>query len=420
MDTIKIDKLIPYNRNAKKHNTKQVKSVADSIKRFGFVQPIVIDKNNEIVIGHCRLEAAKILGLKEVPIISVENLTDKEVKSLRLADNKLNESDWNLDLVIEDLKELDEDLLDLTGFDNDLIIEEDDKDDQVPALPEEPTAKLGDFYQLGNHKIMCGDSTKTEDVEKLMDNHKADLAITDPPYNVDYEGGTGLKIQNDSMDDDKFCEFLTEAFKRIAESIKMGGSFYIWHADIEGYNFRKACKDSGLLVRQCIIWNKNSLVMGRQDYQWKHEPCLYGWKDGASHNWYGDRDKTTVYKIPEDDTTAFKWFKKNLKLQENKSTSIINCNRPSKSSEHPTMKPVELLEKPIKHASKEDDIVLDLFLGSGSTLIACEKTNRICYGMELDPRYISVILDRWQEYTGNEAIRLNDNKKWNEIKENKL
>jgi len=404
MDTIKIDKLIPYNRNAKKHNTKQVKSVADSIKRFGFVQPIVIDKNNEIVIGHCRLEAAKILGLKEVPIISVENLTDKEVKSLRLADNKLNESDWNLDLVIEDLKELDEDLLDLTGFDNDLIIEEDEKDDEVPNVPDEPSSKLGDIYQLGNHKIMCGDSTKIEDVENLMALKKADLVVTDPPYNTGMQGKGNTfdydwtkkkeKARLPHMFDDKienWPEFISDFLNNYIAVTKGECAYYVF-IDWRKVQDIKSAMEKVMDVKNVIVWDKKVHGLG-SDYKSTYELCVVG-KRGKPEikNRYG-LDYQDIWRLQRE-------------MGRNKM--------------HATVKPIELLEKPIKHASKEDDIVLDLFLGSGSTLIACEKTNRICYGMELDPRYISVILDRWQEYTGNEAIRLNDNKKWNEIKENKL
>ena len=404
MDTIKIDKLIPYNRNAKKHNTKQVKSVADSIKRFGFVQPIVIDKNNEIVIGHCRLEAAKILGLKEVPIISVENLTDKEVKSLRLADNKLNESDWNLDLVIEDLKELDEDLLDLTGFDNDLIIEEDEKDDEVPNVPDEPSSKLGDIYQLGNHKIMCGDSTKIEDVENLMALKKADLVVTDPPYNTGMQGKGNTfdydwtkkkeKARLPHMFDDKienWPEFISDFLNNYIAVTKGECAYYVF-IDWRKVQDIKSAMEKVMDVKNVIVWDKKVHGLG-SDYKSTYELCVVG-KRGKPEikNRYG-LDYQDIWRLQRE-------------MGRNKM--------------HATVKPIELLEKPIKHASKEDDIVLDLFLGSGSTLIACEKINRICYGMELDPRYISVILDRWQEYTGNEAIRLNDNKKWNEIKENKL
>lgn len=399
-----ITQIRPYDKNAKKHPKKQVEQVAASIKEFGFNQPIVVDKQGVIIVGHGRYEAAKLLGMTDVPVMEVD-LTEDQAKAYRLADNKLNESEWDMKLAVDELKELSEEMQVLTGFDLDLLIEPDEKDDEVPEnVP--PMAQLGDLYQLGRHRLFCGDSTKKEDVDKLMGGVKADLSVTDPPYNVNYEGGTGLKIENDNMDDGSFCIFLTDSFKRISESIKLGASFYIWHADSEGYNFRKACKDSGLLVRQCIIWNKNSLVMGRQDYQWKHEPCLYGWKEGSAHNWYGGRDKTTVYKIPEDDQKAFQWFKKELKRQENRNLSVVNFDKPKKNGEHPTMKPVELLCKQIINSSKEEDIVLDTFIGSGSTLIASEKTGRICYGMELDPRYVDVIVKRWEDYTGQKSVKI--------------
>jgi DNA modification methylase len=401
-----ISLITPYEKNAKKHPKKQIEQVANSIQEFGFNQPIVIDKNNIIIVGHGRYEAAKFLGMKDVPVLVVD-LTEQQSASYRLADNKLNESDWNMDLVIEELKGMTPEMLDLTGFDKDLIIQGDEKDDEVPETPEEPKSKLGDLYELGQHRVLCGDSTKIDDVERLMDGKKADMVLTDPPYNVNYEGGTGLTIKNDSMSDASFLSFLTEAFTRMAESMKLGGAFYIWHADSEGFNFRKATKDAGFLIKQCIIWNKNSLVMGMQDYQWKHEPCLYGWRDGASHTWYGDRNKTTVLKVPEDDSKAFEWFKKQLKAQDSKNMSVVNFNKPLKNKQHPTMKPIELLQKQIVNSSKQEDIVLDLFLGSGSTLIASEKTGRICYGMELDPKYVDVIVQRYVDYTGIEEVKKN-------------
>lgn len=404
----------PYSKNAKKHPKKQIEQIANSIKVFGMHQPVVVDKKGVIIVGHGRWEAMKFLGWDEKHIekyVQVADLTEEQAKAYRLADNKLNESEWDMNLVIEELKGLSEPMLELTGFDSDLIIEPEDQDDVVPEVPVEPVSKLGDLYILGNHRVLCGDSTKIEDVERLMDGRKADLVVTDPPYNVDYEGKTAdaLTIENDQMEDAQFKDFLVAAFKRLSESMKLGAAYYIWHADSEGFNFRAAAKEAGLLIRQCIIWNKNTLVMGRQDYQWKHEPCLYGWKEGAAHAWYGDRDKTTVYKIPEDLRKALEWFKKELKRQELHTTSVIDHNRPTRSAEHPTMKPVELLEKQIINSSKQEDIVLDPFLGSGSTLIAAEKTGRICYGMELDPKYVDVIVKRWCDYTGTKEFIVNGN-----------
>lgn len=372
------NELTGYPKNAKEHTKKQINAVAESIKRFGFRQPIVIDKNNVVVIGHCRLEAAKILNLNEVPCELADDLTEDEINALRLADNKLNESDWDMKLVVEELKGMSEDLIDITGFDKDLIIEPDDKDNEIPEVPVEPRSKLGDLYELGPHRVLCGDSTQAEAVLALTGGAKVDMFLTDPPYNVAYVGGTkdALTIDNDSMEDEDFRSFLVLAFGNAFSVMKPGASFYIWHADSEGYNFRGAIHDIGEKVRQCLIWNKNTLVMGRQDYHWKHEPCLYGWKEGSSHLWNSDRTQTTV----------------------------LNFDRPQRSAEHPTMKPIELIAYQIGNNTKGEDIVLDLFGGGGSTLIASQKTGRVCFMMELDPKYIDVIVERYCEFTGNRNI----------------
>jgi hypothetical protein len=338
IEQVSIDKIAPYSKNAKEHPKKQIQQVANSIKRFGFVQPIVVDKNNEIVIGHCRYEASKLLDLKEVPCLKVENLSDKEISALRLADNKLNESSWDMNLVIDDLKGLDLDLLDLTGFDKDLLIEADEADDVIPEnVP--ARSKLGDLYELGQHRLQCADSCDSGAVLALCGGNKVDMLVTDPPYNVAYVGKTkdALTIDNDKMSDTNFRQFLQDAFRSAFEVMKAGASFYIFHADSEGYNFRGAIHDLGEKVRQCLIWNKNSMVMGRQDYQWKHEPILYGWKEGASHLWNSDRTQTTV----------------------------LDFQRPSRSAEHPTMKPVEIINYLIGNNTKGEDIVLDLFAGGG-------------------------------------------------------
>jgi site-specific DNA-methyltransferase (adenine-specific) len=256
------------------------------------------------------------------------------------------------------------------------------EDDFDVTPPEKPKSKLGDIYQLGRHRVMCGDSTSVEDVEKLMGGTRVDLLLTDPPYNVAYEGKTkdALTIENDNMDNDNFRDFLRSAFYSADNVMKEGAVFYIWHADSEGYNFRGACFDIGWKVRQCLIWCKNSMVMGRQDYHWQHEPCLYGWKEGASHLWASDRKQTT----------------------------ILNFDRPSRNAEHPTMKPVPLFDYQIKNNTKKEDVVLDLFGGSGTTLIACEQNGRNAYLMELDPRYVDVIINRWENLTGEKAVLLND------------
>jgi len=276
--------------------------------------------------------------------------------------------------------ELDGILFNVDELDDILGTKEVVEDDFELEIPEEPKSKYGQIYKLGTHYLMCGDSTKLEDVEKLMGETKVDLFITDPPYNVDYEGATKekLKIMNDKFSDDNFRQFLVDAFKCADKVMKPGAVFYIWHADSEGYNFRGACYDNNWKVRQCLIWNKNSLVMGRQDYHWKHEPCLYGWKSGAGHLWASDRKQTT----------------------------ILEFERPSRNDKHPTMKPIKLFDYQIKNNTKEEDVVLDLFAGSGTTLIACEQNKRISYNMELDPKYIDVIINRWEQFTGKKAVLL--------------
>lgn len=380
---IELKKIKQYEKNPRK-NDEAVGPVAESIKEFGFKCPIILDKNNVIIAGHTRYKAAKQLKLKEVPCIVADDLTEEQIRAFRLADNKVGEiAEWDFDLLNMELESIS---FDMSSFGFNILneeekeIEEDEYDlEEKLKNIEEPKSKYGDIYQLGNHRLMCGDSTKIEDVEKLMNGNKVDLLITDPPYNVNYEGGNGLKIKNDNMDNDNFRKFLTDAFSTADSVMKEGAVFYIWHADSEGYNFRGACFDNNWKVRQCLIWNKNSMVMGRQDYHWKHEPCLYGWKDGASHLWASDRKQTT----------------------------ILDFDKPTKNAEHPTMKPIKLFDYQIKNNTKKEDIVLDLFGGSGTTLIACEQNERISYNMELDPKYVDVIIDRWETYTGEKAILLN-------------
>lgn len=384
--------LIPYINNSRKHSDDQVAQIAASIKEFGWTNPILVDGDNGIIAGHGRIMAAKKLGMNEVPVIELAHLSNEQRKALIIADNKLAlNSDWDTSLLAIELKDL-QDLgfdLNLTGFNGEELAnllqpEQVDgltDENEIPPVPEEPKTKLGDIYQLGDHRLMCGDSTSIDSVETLTDG-LVDILVTDPPYNVDYTGKTkdALKIQNDSMDDSTFRQFLRDAFTAADAVMKPGAVFYIWHADSEGYNFRGACKDAGWQVRQCLIWQKDTMVMGRQDYHWKHEPCLYGWKDGAAHLWATDRKQTT----------------------------LIVCKRPTKNDLHPTMKPVELMEYQILNNTKGMDIVLDLFGGSGSTLIACEKTGRKARLMELDPKYCDVIVKRWEDFTGKKAELLTD------------
>ena len=391
IETRKVAELIPYVNNSRTHSDEQVAQIAASIKEFGWTNPILIDEKDSIIAGHGRLMAARKLGHETVPAIRLEKLTEAQKKAYVIADNRLAlNAGWDMELLkieLQNLQELDFDL-DLLGFDAkelDAILEPEQiegltDEDAIPDVPDEPITKPGDIYQLGKHRLMCGDSCSTNDMEKLCDGQLVDMWLTDPPYNVAYEGKTkdALTIQNDSMGDDQFRQFLRDAYVTADIAMKPGAVFYIWHADSEGYNFRGAAQDAGWKVRQCLIWKKSTMVMGRQDYHWKHEPCLYGWKEGASHLWATDRKQTT----------------------------ILEFDKPSRNGEHPTMKPVALFEYQLLNNTKGGDIVLDSFGGSGTTLIAAEKNGRVARIMELDPKYCDVIVKRWEEFTGKKAVLL--------------
>lgn len=396
-----IEEVHPYENNPR-YNEHAVDAVAQSIKDFGFKVPIVIDKDNIIVTGHTRYKASIKLGLKKVPCIKADDLNEDQVRAFRLADNKVSElAEWNMDLLNEELSLLKDFDMEAYGFEvleSEPEVVEDDFDIDK-AIPDTAIAKPGEIYKLGRHYLMCGDST-TGDVDTLLKGQAVDMVLTDPPYNVDYS--EDRKIENDNMSRESFLDFLTKAFTNIYDSLKPGGAFYIWYASRTGVEFETALRAVNLEVRQQLIWNKNSLVLGRQDYQWKHEPCLYGWKEGT-HTFVNERDLTTVI----DDVDYTKLDKKHLielleKIYSLKST-IIDCPRPTKSALHPTMKPLTLMGYLIKNSSKQGESVLDLFGGSGSTLIACEQLNRTCYMMEYDPKYVDVIIARWEELTGQKA-----------------
>lgn len=398
--TVSVSALRPYDRNARTHSPAQILQLCHSIREFGWTNPVLIDEDGLLIAGHGRLEAAKREGLAEVPAIVVAGLTSEQRRALALADNKLAlNAGWDVDLLREELEELQADGFDLglTGFNDEELaallapapVDGLTDPDDVPEAPAEPVTRLGDIWVLGSHRLMCGDSTSIDAMDALMAGAKADLWLTDPPYNVAYEGKTkdALKIKNDSMEGEQFRLFLRDAFTTAATVMKPGAVFYIWHADSEGYNFRAACKDAGLTVRQCLVWNKSTMVMGRQDYHWKHEPCLYGWKDGAGHLWASDRKQTTV----------------------------LQFDKPHRNGEHPTMKPVALFEYQMLNNTKGGDIVLDTFGGSGTTVIAAEKNGRVAHVMELDPRYCDIIVKRWQEFTGQTATLASNGKTFDEV-----
>lgn len=412
-----IDEIIPYINNPR-DNEPAVDAVASSIKNFGFNQPIAIDSKNEIIAGHTRYKAAKKLDLKEVPCVIIDDLTDEEVRAYRLADNKVAEkATWNKELLAEELAGLGNLDMTLFGFDES-DFKDDFQDDDFDIEEElgkidEPASKLGDIFQLGDHILMCGDSTKLEDIKKIARPGEIDLVITDLPYNVEYEGKKKKreKIKNDSMEEDEFSKFLKEVFANIKELLKPGGAFYVWHADRSRYIFSKALRDAGLEERQNLIWIKNNITFGRSDYQWKHEPCLYGWKEGAAHYFIADFTNTSVYDdVPNlarmNKNELKEYAKKLLEIIED-GTTIMREDKPLTSPLHPTMKPITLIAKQIKNSSKKGELVLDLFGGSGTTLIAAEQTGRKSRIIELDPIYVDVIIARWEKFTGQKARKIN-------------
>lgn len=386
MKMVSISKLIPYVNNARTHSQEQVNKLRGSLREFGFINPVIIDSDFNVIAGHGRLMAAKEEGIEEVPCVLVDYLTEAQKKAYILADNRYaQDAGWDEELLrleIESLEEMDFDVS-LTGFDDQEIADlfadgestgaEDDDFDLSDALEKAAFVERGDVWQVGRHRLMCGDATSPEDVATLMDGKKANLIITDPPYNVAFESSDGLSIKNDKMENDKFYEFLLAAFKNMAEHLEKGGSAYVFHADTEGLNFRKAFIDAGFHLSGCCIWVKNSLVLGRSDYQWQHEPVLYGFLQNGKHYWSKNAGRSQ--------------------------TTIWNFDKPKKNKNHPTSKPLDLLAYPIGNSSQENAIVIDTFGGSGSTLMTCEQTNRICHTMELDEKYASVILRRYVEDT---------------------
>lgn len=380
-----VEELIPYARNARTHSSAQITQIAASIKEFGFLAPIVIAEDNTILCGHGRFYAAQKLGLKKIPCVKESHLTEAQKRAYIIVDNKLSiNAGWDDELLAVELSDLQGEGVDLsiTGFDEKELADlfddksksdvEDDGYDLSAALEKATFVQRGDIWTVGRHRLMCGDATSTDDVAALMGGKRANLLLTDPPYGVSFKSSSGLTIQNDSIKDEDFYCFLKSAFSAAVDCLEKGAAAYIFHADTEGLNFRRAFVDTGFHLAGCCIWVKDSLVLGRSDYQWQHEPVLYGFLQNGKHSWYSDRKQTTIW----------------------------NFAKPKKNANHPTSKPLDLLSYPIQNSSQENAIVLDTFGGSGSTLMACELTNRICYTMELDEKYASVILRRYVEDTG--------------------
>ena len=386
MQLVPLSKLVPYVNNARTHSPEQLTKLRSSLREFGFINPVIIDRDFNVIAGHGRIAAAKEEGMEEVPCVFVDYLTEAQKKAYILADNRMAlDAGWDEELLrieIESLQGADFDVS-LTGFGEDEIADlfagdgeknvKDDDFDLSAALEKAAFVERGDIWTVGRHRLMCGDATSAEDVAALMDGKKANLIVTDPPYNVAFKSGSGLSIQNDSMENGEFYTFLYNSFQNMAEHLEKGGAAYVFHADTEGLNFRKAFVDAGFHLAGVCIWVKNSLVLGRSDYQWQHEPVLYGFLKNGKHPWYSDRKQTTIW----------------------------NYDKPKRNKNHPTSKPLDLLGYPICNSSQENAIVLDTFGGSGSTMMACEQTNRICHMMELDEKYASVILRRYVEDTGD-------------------
>lgn len=382
-EKVNIDKLIPYARNARTHSKEQVNQLRSSLREFGFVNPVIVDKDLNIIAGHGRIMAAKEEGYTEVPCVFVEHLTDAQKRAYILADNRLAmNAGWDEEMLAVEISDLmgenfDVSMLGFDGAEIDKLLGmnegvQDDEFDVEEELKKPPITKLGDVWKLGDHRLICGGSTTEETYTLLMDGKKANLVVTDPPYNVNYEGSAG-KIKNDNMSNDNFYQFLFDAFSNMEKVMADDSSIYVFHADTEGLNFRKAFADSGFYLSGTCIWKKQSLVLGRSPYQWQHEPVLFGWKKKGKHQWYTGRKESTIWEF----------------------------DKPKKNADHPTMKPIPLIAYPILNSSLSNCIVLDAFGGSGSTLIACEQTGRICHIIELDEKFCDVIVKRYIEQVGS-------------------
>ena len=417
----------PYEDNPRR-NDGAVQAVAASLREFGWKQPIVVDADGTIVVGHTRYKAALALGMTDVPVVVASDLTPEQCAAYRLADNRVGElAEWDSELLAQELDGLSGFDMEQFGFD--------ESDLQMPEAFEEPVSldevrevepddsapdrvRLGELWRMGDHVLLCGDATSEADVKRLIEavgGGSADMLLTDPPYNISYEGKTkdALTIENDSWSSDAgFVEFLRRALSSALSGMKPGAAFYVWYAPTQSANFLEAAEQAGMTVRQILVWAKNTFALGRQDYQWRHELCLYGWKDGAAHYFFDSRTETTVMEDAKPDPK--KMTKAELVefaqsvLTEKQASTVLEFDKPSRSEEHPTMKPVKLFAYLVRNSSRPGDLVLDPFAGSGTTVIACEQLKRRAAVMELDPHYASVIVERWERLTGKTAVRVDE------------
>ena len=427
----------PYEDNPRR-NDSAVQAVANSLREFGWKQPIVVDADGTIVVGHTRYKAAFALGMTDVPVVVASDLTPEQCAAYRLADNRVGElAEWDSELLAQELDGLADFDMERFGFD--------DSDFQMPEAFDEPMpldevrevepddsapdrVRLGEVWRLGDHVLLCGDATSADDIERLIEagGGSADMLLTDPPYNVAlgkhyrpselkqlHRRTDGLVIENDEWDSDEgFVEFLRRAFSSALGGMKPGAAFYIWYASTQSSNFLEAAKRAGMTIRQLLVWAKNTFALGRQDYQWRHEPCLYGWKDGAAHYFFDSRTETTVIEDAKPDPKKMSKaelveFAQSV-LTEKQASTVLEFDKPSRSEEHPTMKPVKLFAYLVRNSSRTGDLVLDPFAGSGTTVIACEQLKRRAAVMELDPHYASVIVERWERLTGKTAVRVDE------------
>lgn len=444
IEQLDVSVLVPYAQNSRTHSNEQIDQISASIKEFGFTNPILIDENGGIIAGHGRVMAAKSMGLKQVPCLRLAHLSENQKRAYVIADNKLAlNAGWDDTVLKLELQALMDDGFDLglTGFSFDEFkdIKSEDESgglteaDDVPDIPEKPASKLGDVWQLGGHRVMCGDSTSMTAFAQLMGEDKADIMFTDPPYNVAYNSKLAGSIKNDDMANDEFKKFLLGFYTCAFNVMKPGASAYIFHADTEGLNFRSAFTEAGFKLSGCLIWQKDSLVLGRSDFQWQHEPCLYGWKPGASHRWFGGRKETTIIKYGnkspirkrEDGNWVIEVGDSILVVSgeariEEFPSSVIFHEKPRRSENHPTMKPVTLVEKFLRFSARASDIVIDAFGGSGSTLIAAERSGMKARLMELDEKYVDVIINRWQDFTGKTATLIATGQTFEQVKAERL